>query len=208
MEGFTLNLKRIAITATITGALGGPVGIGTGLAQAKPHPGPPIPPIPVVPGDVVQEAWLPGDPPGHNPWGPPGQVKKWDVLPGSGAWHGDRQPVRRSPSGALGRALALWASCVVASRERSRGYTTAARCVEPRACGLGRLVGLAESVHPLPAVVNHPGRSGRHAEDGSAGTPPAEGRGPLPMGHSQKCRAAVEMQATCLCGTATPRAME
>jgi hypothetical protein len=83
MEGFTMNLKRIAITATITGALGAAaLGFGTGLAQAKPHPGPPIPPIPVVPGDVVSGAWLPGDPPGHNPWGPPGQVKKWEVLPG------------------------------------------------------------------------------------------------------------------------------
>ena len=191
MEGFTLNLKRIAITATITGALGvAGLGIGTGLAQAKPHPGPPTPPIPVVPGDVIQEAWLPGDPHRTQPVGSARAGQEMGCSPRSGAWHGDRQPVRRSPSGALGRALALWASCVVASRERSRGYTTAARCVEPRACGLGRLVGLAESVHPLPAVVNHPGRSGRHAEDGSAGTPPAEGRGPPhgPFPEVSRCR--------------------
>ena len=78
MEGFTLNFKKIAITATMTGALGAAtLGFGTGLAQAKPHPGPPIPPVPVIPG-----AWVPGDPPGHNPWGPPGQVKKWEALPG------------------------------------------------------------------------------------------------------------------------------
>ena len=67
-----MNLKRVAITAATAGAMGiAALGLGTGMAQAKPHqPGPPIPPIP-VPGHVAD--W---GPPGHNPWGPPGQVTK------------------------------------------------------------------------------------------------------------------------------------
>jgi hypothetical protein len=54
----------------------GAIGLGSGNANAKPHnPGPPIPPIPGM-GD-----WA-GGPPGHNPWGPPGQVKKWETIDG------------------------------------------------------------------------------------------------------------------------------
>ena len=104
MEGFTLNLKKIAITATMTGVLGAAtLGFGTGLSQAKPHPGPPIPPIPVIPG-----AWNPGDPPGHNPWGPPGQVKKWEVLPGPEAGTVIDNPFEGVPPGHWGEMWVPW----------------------------------------------------------------------------------------------------
>jgi len=62
-----MNLNKIAACATMAVALGlGAVG-GAGFAQAKPHD-----PFPcIAPGG---NCWVPGDPPGHNPWGPPGQV--------------------------------------------------------------------------------------------------------------------------------------
>jgi hypothetical protein len=45
---------------------------GAGIAQAKPHG-----PDPCVPG------WCAGGPPGHNPFGPPGQVMNGNpVVPG------------------------------------------------------------------------------------------------------------------------------
>lgn len=75
-----MNLKKIAASATVAGALGlGALGFGSGVAQAKPHD--PLPPFPPIPGDV---AWVPGvDPPGHNPFGPPGQVMQGNpVVPG------------------------------------------------------------------------------------------------------------------------------
>ena len=72
-----MNMKKIAASAAIAGALGfGAMGLGSGFAQADPDPFWPIPPIP---GDDV---WLPGDPPGHDPWGPPGQVKKDPFING------------------------------------------------------------------------------------------------------------------------------
>ena len=67
-----MKIRNIAATAAMAGALGlGALAVGGGVAQADPpHPWPPVPPIP---GDNM---WLPGDPPGHNPWGPPGQLMK------------------------------------------------------------------------------------------------------------------------------------
>jgi hypothetical protein len=76
---FILKIKNFAAGAAMVGALGlGAIGLGSGVVNAKPNPGPPIPPIP-VPG---YDAWLPGDPPGHNPFGPPGQVKKQETING------------------------------------------------------------------------------------------------------------------------------
>ncbi|KUI35431.1 hypothetical protein AU195_11270 [Mycobacterium sp. IS-1496] len=64
-----MKIKTLAATSAMAGALGfAAMGIGTGLAQAEPNGPKPNPP---VPGDDV---WLPGDPPGHNPFGPPGRV--------------------------------------------------------------------------------------------------------------------------------------
>ena len=71
-----MNLNKVAACAAMSVALGfGAVG-GAGLAQAKPHD-----PFPCVgPGG---NCWAPGDPPGHNPWGPPGQVMQGNpVVPG------------------------------------------------------------------------------------------------------------------------------
>jgi hypothetical protein len=66
---FTMTMKKIAAGTVMAGALGlATLGIGSGLAHADPK----LPPPP-VPGDGV---WSPGQPPGHNPFGPPGQVKK------------------------------------------------------------------------------------------------------------------------------------
>jgi hypothetical protein len=71
-----MRLTKIAAGAAVAGALGlGAIG-GAGFAQAKPHdPGP---------CDVLgADCWVPGDPPGHNPFGPPGQVMKGDpYVPG------------------------------------------------------------------------------------------------------------------------------
>jgi hypothetical protein len=63
-----MTMKKIAAGTALAGALGlAALGIGSGFAQADPKvPNPPIP------GD---DFWKPG-PPGHNPFGPPGQVKK------------------------------------------------------------------------------------------------------------------------------------
>ena len=73
-----MHIKKITAGTAMVGALGfGALGFASGVAQAKPHY-PVPPPIPVVP-----EVWLPGDPPGHNPYGPPGQVKNGNpVVPG------------------------------------------------------------------------------------------------------------------------------
>jgi len=60
-----MNLNKVAACAAMSVALGFGAFAGAGLAQAKPHD-------PCVwPGG---NCWAPGDPPGHNPWGPPGQV--------------------------------------------------------------------------------------------------------------------------------------
>src|SRR5882724_9311279 len=73
---FTVNLNKVAACAAMSVALGFGAFGGAGLAQAKPHD-----PFPCVgPGG---NCWAPGDPPGHNPWGPPGQVMQGNpVVPG------------------------------------------------------------------------------------------------------------------------------
>lgn len=66
-----MKIKKFAASAGLAAALGlGVLAIGNGAAHGDPKPWPVIPPIPSDGG------WLPGDPPGHNPWGPPGQVMK------------------------------------------------------------------------------------------------------------------------------------
>jgi hypothetical protein len=61
-----MNLKKIAAGAAIGAALGFGAFGGAGFAHAKPHG-----PDPCVPGI---DCWVPGGPPGHNPFAPPGQV--------------------------------------------------------------------------------------------------------------------------------------
>ncbi|MBX7451000.1 hypothetical protein GR927_23715 [Mycolicibacterium sp. 3033] len=57
------RFTKFAAGAVTAAALGSAiVGVGAGIAQAKP-------------GHGNDDIWLPGDPPGHNPFGPPGQVK-------------------------------------------------------------------------------------------------------------------------------------
>ncbi|HZQ33336.1 MAG TPA: hypothetical protein VFB19_16580 [Mycobacterium sp.] len=69
-----MKLKTTAAGAAIVGALGFGVFGGAGMAQAKPHG-----PDPCGPGNC----WVPGDPPGQNPIGPPGQVMNGNpVVPG------------------------------------------------------------------------------------------------------------------------------
>ena len=77
-----MSLKKITAGAAMVGALGlGSLGASS-LAQAKPHD-PVPPPIPPIPGPGHGSGvWEPGDPPGHNPFGPPGQVKKDPVING------------------------------------------------------------------------------------------------------------------------------
>jgi hypothetical protein len=99
------TMKRMLAGTTLAGALGlGALGIGSGIAVAKPnHPGP-NPPGPsvthnddsVASDDVDLDdenegtddenggtaAWFPGMPPGQNPLGPPGQVKKLPTIGG------------------------------------------------------------------------------------------------------------------------------
>ncbi len=67
-----IDVKKIVAGAVAAAALGFAAFGATGVAQAKPHnPGP---------GDDI---WVPGDPPGHNPFGPPGQVMQGNpVVPG------------------------------------------------------------------------------------------------------------------------------
>jgi hypothetical protein len=55
----------VMAAALVSGAVG-----AAGLAYAKPHD-----PCPLVGGNC----WVPGDPPGHNPFGPPGQVMNGGV---------------------------------------------------------------------------------------------------------------------------------
>ena len=56
------RFTKFAAGAVTAAALGSAiVGIGAGVAQAKP-------------GHGHDDIWLPGDPPGHNPFGPPGLV--------------------------------------------------------------------------------------------------------------------------------------
>lgn len=88
----TRNIKRAAVGTATAGAIGlGALGIGSGVGLAAPgNPGPPIPPVPGIPGPVVpgilNSNWVPGMPPGQNPFGPPGQVMKMPTLniPGVG----------------------------------------------------------------------------------------------------------------------------
>lgn len=96
------NVKRAAAGTAMAGALGiGILGVGGGIAAAKPgnpHPSPNSPGVsaPANPGNGdengngagggwmaggnVNSAWLPGMPPGQNPFGPPGQVMKMPTL--------------------------------------------------------------------------------------------------------------------------------
>lgn len=79
------GFKKLTTGTAMVAVLGfAALGAGQGVAQAKPdNPIPPIPGIPGVPGVPVPDVWLPGDPPGHNPFGPPGQVQKGNpVVPG------------------------------------------------------------------------------------------------------------------------------
>ena len=84
----TKNMKRLAAGTAMAGALGMSA-LGAGVSQADPDiPIPPLPgiPGPVVPGNVNPAVWVPGMPPGQNPFGPPGQVMKMQTLdiPGVG----------------------------------------------------------------------------------------------------------------------------
>jgi hypothetical protein len=70
-----MNSKKLAAGAAMVGALAfSALGLSD-VAQAKPHdPGPCIPGV---------DCWGPGDPPGHNPFGPPGQVMQGNpYVPG------------------------------------------------------------------------------------------------------------------------------
>jgi hypothetical protein len=60
-----MNLKKFAAGLAMAGAAGAvALGFGAGTAQAKPH----------------DPFWVPGDPPGHNPFGPPGQVMQGNTA--------------------------------------------------------------------------------------------------------------------------------
>ena len=104
----TKNVKRATAGTAMAGALAfGILGVGSGIAAAKPgHPGPHGHGVtaPASPGDDnitgndtgndnvgadvegrwdggnVDGAWLSGMPPGHNPFGPPGQVRQMATL--------------------------------------------------------------------------------------------------------------------------------
>lgn len=66
-----MTMKKIMAGTAMAGALGlAALGLGAGIAQADPK----------GPGPGHDDIWLPGDPPGHNPFGPPGQVKKDPFL--------------------------------------------------------------------------------------------------------------------------------
>jgi hypothetical protein len=71
-----MNLKKIAATATMAGALGGFValGVGAGTAQADKGWDDWCGPVPCPDFDV---------PPGHIGVGPPGQFKKEEFIPGT-----------------------------------------------------------------------------------------------------------------------------
>ena len=74
-----MRIKKIAGTAAVAVAMtAAALGLGAGSAQADQIWVPFDPEIPWGPGQWVDDAvWIPGvDPPGHNPFGPPGQVKK------------------------------------------------------------------------------------------------------------------------------------
>nr|WP_090279833.1 hypothetical protein [Mycolicibacterium komanii]CRL75892.1 hypothetical protein CPGR_04240 [Mycolicibacterium komanii] len=74
-----MEIKKFAATTAMAGALGlSAFALGSGIAQAD--PGPKIP-GPHPPGPGISH-WAPVGPPGHNPFGPPGQVKKQPTLAG------------------------------------------------------------------------------------------------------------------------------
>lgn len=69
-----MNGRKLTATTAMAGAFAcAAVGIGSAVATAD--PGRPGPPGPV-------DIWVPGDPPGHNPVGPPGQVKQAPLVNG------------------------------------------------------------------------------------------------------------------------------
>jgi hypothetical protein len=80
----TMNLKKIAGTATIAGVLGAAaLGLGPASAQADPHWVDPN--IPWIPGWAD---WAPDWDPGVN-WGSPGQIKNaWCPWNPPGHWKG------------------------------------------------------------------------------------------------------------------------
>jgi hypothetical protein len=78
-----VNVKKIAGTASIAGALGAAaLGLGAGMAQADPGPWiPPVPPVPhlddvtgwhPVPPGQIQRVCPAHSPPGHDIGGPHG----------------------------------------------------------------------------------------------------------------------------------------
>ena len=70
-----MQIKKPAAGTVTAAAMGLALfGATTGVAQAKPHN-----PLPPVPG--IDDVWH--GPPGHNPYGPPGQVMQGNpVVPG------------------------------------------------------------------------------------------------------------------------------
>lgn len=95
------TIKRLAVGTAMTGALSLAIlGFSSGVASAKPHHPGPNPPGPSVThndtdndtdtdengtGDDNEDitgVWTPGLPPGQNPLGPPGQVKKLPTIGG------------------------------------------------------------------------------------------------------------------------------
>ena len=99
-----MNLNKVAACAAMSVALGfGAVG-GAGLAQAKPHD-----PFPCA--GLGGNCWAPGDPPGHNPWGPPGRWRRKPRVP-------DRLEFRRDIGEKCGRRGMALRNC------QSFGLTT------------------------------------------------------------------------------------
>jgi hypothetical protein len=92
-----VNVKKYAVAASMAGALGlGALGVGIGTAQADDghHHG-----CWPLPCDTFQ------GPPGQNPFGPPGQVKKEAFLPGP--WGPIPNPVQGESPGHWDEVL-LW----------------------------------------------------------------------------------------------------
>jgi hypothetical protein len=80
----TMNLKKIAGTATIAGVLGA-AALGLAAASAQANPDWVDPNVPWIPGWAD---WVPDWNPGVN-WGPPGQIKNaWCPWDPPGHWKG------------------------------------------------------------------------------------------------------------------------
>jgi hypothetical protein len=73
-----VEFKKLAATTAMAGALGfAAFSVASGAAHADPKW-----PAPNPPGPGHGDIWVPGDPPGHNPFGPPGQVKQQPLVNG------------------------------------------------------------------------------------------------------------------------------